>query len=520
MPGPLALMRRRELNRAAFWLALGAFAAPCPAIAQRAPRWRADPFVLGVGSGQPRPDSVVLWTRLAPEFEEELAGSGRQSCAVSYEIYSDEGLRRRVARGEVVTDAARGHSVHVLARGLEPAHEYWYRFSCGSAVSRVGRTRTAPPPDAATPRLRLALAACQHYEQGYFAAHRDIARHDLDLVLFVGDYIYEGSNAALALRSHGAPAPHTLAEYRARHALYKRDADLQAAHAAHPWLLTWDDHEVVNDYAGDRDPMRTEPAVFLQRRAAAYRAYFEHMPLAVGPDGPAMRIHDRFTWGRLAELWTLDCRQYRSYHACPDPAHDAGRSVLGCDELADPDRTMLGRPQERWLAEGLAASTRRWKLLGQGTQMSATGIDTPAGRRTWTDGWDGYPAARGRLLRGAHDAGVRDLLVLGGDVHRHVAANLRLQPGDAASPVVAGEFVGGSITSRGAGQAAMERMRHDNPDIVHARGDERGWALIECTPATARCEMRVTSHPVPADAEFRVQARFTAEAGRPGVQAG
>ena len=202
------------------------------------------------------------------------------------------------------------------------------------------------------------------------------------------------------MRRHGAPMPHTLDGYRERHALYKRDADLQAAHAAHPWILTWDDHEVVNDYADDRDPAHTEPALFLRRRAAAYRAYFEHMPLALPPQGAAMRIHDRYAWGRLAELWTLDCRQYRSHHACADPAHDAGRAVIGCAELADPARTMLGAEQSQWLAQGLAGSTRQWKLLGQSTQMSATGLDTPQGRQTWTDGWDGYPEARRRLLQG------------------------------------------------------------------------------------------------------------------------
>jgi alkaline phosphatase D len=367
-------------------------------------------------------------------------------------------------------------------------------------------------------RLRIALGACQNYEHGFYAAHREIAGRELDFVLFAGDYIYEGSSRTPELRRHGAPIPTTLEGYRARHALYKRDADLQAAHAAHPWILTWDDHEVVNDYANDRDPAYTEPGLFLQRRAAAYRAYFEHMPLLLPPQGAAMRIHDRFAWGRLAELWTLDCRQYRSHHACPDPAHDWGRLVIGCETLADPTRTMLGAEQSRWLAQGLAASGRQWKLLGQSTQMSPTSLEAPRGRQFWTDGWDGYPEARRQLLQGIADAGLRDVVVLGGDVHRYVAADLRVVPNDTASPVVASEFVGGSISSRGASRTSMDWLRQDNPDVRHARGDERGYALIEATPKSLHCEFRATAHPVVADARFHTQARFVVEAGRAGVK--
>jgi alkaline phosphatase D len=508
---------RRDLHRAALWLALAGCAAPLAACAQPAPRWRSNPFTLGVASGQPRPDSVVLWTRLLPDDEDEAA---RPACAVRYEIYGDAALRRRVMQGEVVTDASRAFSVHVHAQGLAPQRDYWYRFSCGDARSPVGRTRTAPAPDAQLQRLRFALASCQNYEHGFYAAHREIAGRELDFVLFVGDYIYESSSANPEMRRHGAPIPHTLEAYRARHALYKRDADLQAAHAAHPWILTWDDHEVVNDYAADRDPAYTEPALFLARRAAAYRAYFEHMPLALPPQGAAMRIHDRYAWGSLAELWTLDCRQYRSHHACADPAHDSGRPVIGCGELADPARTMLGAEQSRWFSQGLADSKRQWKLFGQSTQMSPTALDTPQGRQTWTDGWDGYAEARRQLFRGIADAGVKDVVALGGDVHRHVAANLRMRPNDPDSPVVASEFVGGSISSRGASQAAMARMRRDNPDVVHARGDERGYALMEVTPEAMHCEFRATAYPVRADASFHAQARFEVEAGRAGVLAG
>ncbi|HSV61104.1 MAG TPA: alkaline phosphatase D family protein [Variovorax sp.] len=511
-------MRRRELNRAALCLALGAWALPRPSSAQTDPVWASDPFTLGVASGMPRPDGVVLWTRLAPLDEDDAA---RPPVRVRYEIFADEALRRPVAQGEQVTDAARAFSVHVQARGLAPQREYWYRFSCGSAVSPVGRTRTAPAADADVSRLRLALASCQNYEHGFFAAHREIARQELDFVLFVGDYIYEGSsNPASAARRHTGGVPHTLDEYRARHALYKRDADLQAAHAAHPWVLTWDDHEVVNDYANDREPAPTGSAQFLRRRAAAYRAYFEHMPLALAPQDASMRIHDRFAWGKLADVWTLDCRQYRSHHACADPQMDHGRAVVDCAELQEPGRTMLGAAQERWLAEGLAGSGARWKLLAQSTQLSSIGRDTPQGRQSWTDGWDGYPLARERLLKGIAEAGTRNVVTLGGDVHRFVAADLRVAPNDAASKVVASEFVGGSIASRGASREAMARMQRDNPDVAHARGDERGYALLDIDRDGARCEFRATATPAAQGATLVRQAVYLVEDGRAGVAAG
>jgi alkaline phosphatase D len=518
------LLRRRDLNRVALAMALGALALPRASRAQQgvgATRWPSDPFALGVASGQPRADSIVLWTRLAPSGDDEETRAARPACAVRWELYADAALRVRVQQGEVIADARRAHAVHVTVQGLLPARTYWYRFVCGDAVSPVGRTRTAPAVDANVARLRIALASCQNYEHGFYAAHRDIARSEIDLVMFVGDYIYEGSNPQAAVRPHGTPTPHTLAQYRERHALYKRDPDLQAAHAAHPWLMTWDDHEVVNDYAGEFDPSWNNER-FARRRAAAYRAYFEHQPIALGPEGASMRLHDRFAWGKLADIWMLDGRQYRSQHACADPQFtDNGRIVNtnACTALADPNRSMWGREQEAWLAQGMAGSARQWKLLGQSTQMSSTGADAPEGRTVWTDGWDGYPMARQRLLQGVRDAGLRDVVALGGDVHRHVAADLRAVPNDAASPVVASEFVVTSISSRGGSPALMQQIMKNNPDVKHARGDERGWALIDVTPASMRCEFRGTPHPEQADAQLSKQASYVVEPGRAGVVA-
>jgi alkaline phosphatase D len=424
-----------------------------------------------------------------------------------------------VRSGEATALPEHAHTVHVEVTGLPSGATFFYRFIAAGTASPVGRTRTAPAPDADVARLRVALASCQHYEQGSFAAHREIAARELDFVLFVGDYIYESTNPRYRLRPHEGPVPVSLAAYRARHATYKLDADLRAAHAAHPWVMTWDDHEVENDYAGEHSPSALGPAAFLRRRAAAYKAYFEHMPVSprMAPAGPAMRIHDRYVWGRLAELWTLDNRQYRDVQPCADARGAGGRIVTGCGDLGHDGRSMFGTAQERWLAQGLADSRRQWKLLGQATQMSPGGVDTPTGRRIYTDGWDGYPKARERLLQGIADAKLTDVLCLGGDVHRHVAAQLRVRPNDDSSPIVASEFVCSSITSHGVSEAVMAMTRASNPDIVHGRSDERGFALLELTPESATCDFRATPFPVAPDAHLASQGRFTVLAGRAGV---
>ncbi len=510
------------LSRQAAAVALGSLCAR-PSGAQAPVRriaFERDPFSLGVASGMPRADSVLLWTRLAPEPHAPDGGLAAQAIEVGWELAEDEHFRRGLRRGTVSARAEHAHSVHVPVDGLRSGAVWYYRFHAGDAVSPVGRTRTAPAEDAPAERLRVALASCQHYEQGAFVAHREIAASELDLVLFVGDYIYESSNPRWRLRPHEGPEPKTLAAYRARHATYKLDADLRAAHAAHPWLVTWDDHEVENDYAGDHSQDDEPVPAFLSRRAAAYKAWFEHMPVApsMAPQGAAASIQAQFRWGRLAELWTLDARQFRSPQACARPGRGGGRMSEVCAELDAPRRTMFGAAQERWLASGLAACERRWKLLGQTSQISPSAIETAAGRRLQTDGWDGYPRARERLLRAIAEPRVSDVLCLGGDVHRHVAAQLRLAPNEARSPIVASEFVATSITSHGASQARMALLRAANPDVLHARGDERGYARIEVTPAAARCDFRATPFPAQADALLQTQASFVVVSGQAGVQ--
>ena len=507
------------------WLAPSAKAQAATHAATRAatagPRWQVDPVSLGVASGQPQPDGVVLWTRL--RISEADAALKSEAVSVLCEVFADAALRQPVRQWRVQTDASRGHSVHVVTTGLQSGRPYWYRFVCGNARSPVGRARTAPGLQDPVDRLRIALASCQHYEQGYFSAHREMAQRELDLVLFVGDYIYESSNPQYLLRPHQGGVPKLLDDYRARHAQYKSDADLRACHAAHTWVMTWDDHEVVNDYANDLDRNYTDPQVFLRRRAAAYQAYFEHMPLRLGPDpvnASQMRIHDRMAWGRLADVWTLDCRQYRDHPACPDPNRGGGRVVMGCDALADPARSLLGAAQEEWLSQGLQSSTRRWKLVAQSTQMSSSGVNTPLGRSAFTDGWDGYPQARARLMNTVAQAGLQNVVMLGGDVHMNVAAQLRVLPNDARSPVVASEIVTTSVTSRGLGGKLLGQILGSNPDIVHARSDERGFTLLEVKPEAIHVEFMTTPHPAKTDSVFKVQAQAVIRSGVAGLQKG
>jgi alkaline phosphatase D len=286
-------------------------------------------------------------------------------------------------------------------------------------------------------------------------------------------------------------------------------------------VLMWDDHEVVNDYANDQDRQHNDPQQVLKRRAAAYQAYFEHQPLLLGPelDNPAnMRLYDQLSWGKLADLWTLDCRQYRHAQACRDPVRGGGRMVMQCDELSDPSRSMLGQAQERWLTERLSTSKRQWKLVAQATQISSTSVPAPTGRAYWNDAWDGYPEARKRLLQTMVDAKLQNVVTLGGDVHCNVAANLRLEPNNPTSPIVASEFVTTSITSRGLGDKPAALIRDSNADLLHYRADERGYSLITVTPQEVRCDFRTTRFPAGSEPGFKTQASYVVKSGKAGPQ--
>ncbi len=431
----------------------------------------------------------------------------------------DAAFRDIARKGTGVARPAAAHAVHVEVDGLEPAREYFYRFLAGGEASAVGRTRTAPAPGHGDERLRLAVANCQQYEQGFYVAHRHLAAEGADLVAFVGDYIYESSWGSRHVRHHHTNEPHTLAEYRDRYAQYKTDADLQAAHACAPWIVTWDDHEVDNDYANDRSE-DLDPR-FLERRAGAYRAWLEHLPVRPSSvlAGDAMRIYDRFAWGALATLHVLDDRQYRSHQACPKVMR-GGSNVVGpeCTERLDGARTMLGGAQERWLEDGLVHARGAWNVIVQQTLMAPAGTPSERGRGYWTDGWDGYPAARARLLRTLERHAVRNALVLSGDVHAAYVADLHVDPERQDSPLVATEFCATSITSQGPSASRVAAIVQANPHIRFAEGGKRGYLVIDFARAEAEARLREVETVKRPQAAISTRARFRVADGRPGAQ--
>ena len=506
--------RRLLLQTAARVAALAALAPYLPAQARSA-TGGAYPFTLGVASGAPLPDSVILWTRLLPDplNADSMPPIAQQ---VRWEVAQDEAFTRIAAKGTAVATPALAHSVNVDVRGLEPGRWYWYRFMLGDAVSPVGRTRTAPAPGSMPAPLKLAVASCQHWEFGHYAAHRHIAYAAPDLVSFLGDYIYEWGPYSLQHPDHARRVDEsfTLAEYRARYAQYKSDANLQAAHHAAPWLITWDDHEVANDYSPTRDE-RLSPD-FVHRREAAYQAFFEHQPLR------AQRMYQRYDWGQLARFHVLDTRRYRSVHACQPAARGGSSSVYrrACPELAAPRRTMLGKEQEQWLAQGLKESKARWNIICQQTlmaQMSQVPLASGQDGRFWTDGWDGYSAARARLMDAVR--GASNPLVLSGDVHSFFAAELRRDPahaGSAGNPVIATEFCGTSITSPSRPQSRTQQYVDMNPDLHFGRSDKRGFMLLELRPERAVMAFQVVEDVHDPQSGLSTLASFTVADGKPG----
>ncbi len=484
------------------------------------PAFAADPFTLGVASGAPLPDGVVLWTRLAPD---PLNGGGLPPAAIElrWEVARDEGFRDIVRHGTALAEPQHAHSVHVEADGLEPARWYWYRFMAGNAVSATGRTRTAPAAGAAVDRLRFAFASCQQYEQGFYAAHRHLAAEDLDLVVFLGDYIYESSWGSRHVRKHEGPEPYTLEQYRNRYARYKSDADLQRSHAAFPWLVTWDDHEVDNDYADGRSE-DLDPD-FLVRRAAAYQAYWEHMPLrrSAMPNGPHMRLYGRHDFGGLARFHVLDDRQYRDHQVCPRLGRGGSNVVddLKCPSRLEPNRTLLGREQEAWLYAGFSDSRTKWNIVAQQLLMAQTDRKPGPERQFWSDGWDGYPAARTRLLQAIAGRRPANPLVIGGDVHFNCVSDLRVDFDDTQSPAVATEFCGTSITSQGQAQARLDALRTENPHVRFANGEKRGYVVMDLAARSCLAELRVIDSEKAADSSISTLASFVVEDGRPGAEA-
>lgn len=465
-------------------------------------------FSLGVASGAPRPDGAVLWTRLAPEplAEDGHGGMELRPVPVRWQVAEDEDFTRIVARGQALAQPELAHAVHPRVEGLAPATEHFYRFVVGRRTSPVGRFRTLPATGEEAESFSFGLVSCQAWYHGHFTAHRHLAEEeDLDLVVFVGDYIYEYGITAANLWRQGAevgPAHaveiETLEQYRLRYALFKSDPHLQRLHARVPAVAVWDDHEVQNDYAGDGSSTGIPTELFDHRIAVAYRAFYENMPLDLGalPDGPGADITAGFDVGTLARFSLLDTRQFRD----PAPTDAA--------EQQRPERTMLGEEQEAWVQERLESSGATWDVLANGVVVTAITEDR-------VDMWDGYPAARERLLRAL--AEVRNPVVLTGDIHKHVAAELREDFSDPDSRTIGVELVCTSVASDGDG-APTDAYTPDwtQHDYVKLYDGRRGYVHVRLTPQEMVSSFVVVDW-IEADdtAPRRLRAQFTTPAGYP-----
>jgi alkaline phosphatase D len=513
-------LSRRQLLNVAWKLGAGTILQPLVSAQTLAqPIFGSYPFTLGVASGDPWPTSVVLWTRLAPD---PIHGGGMpaQKLEVGWEIARDQAFRTIDQKGVEIARPELGHSVHVEVNGLQPGREYWYRFHAGSEVSRTGRTKTAPPADAALDRLRFAMCGCNHYEAGYFTAFRGIADEAFDFVFHSGDYIYEdradgGRNPAV-VRQHNSEELFTLVDYRNRYALYKSDHNLSAAHASAPFIMAWDDHEVDNDYAGNADERDTPPEVFLLRRAAAYQAYYENMPLrrAAFPRGPDMRMYRRLKFGTLIDMSVLDTRQYRSDQVC------GGGIVTGCTAAADPARSILGEEQERWLFEQLPTVKATWTVIAQQVPMFARDASGANPQAQYSmDKWDGYTADRDRVFARLRETKAPNPIVLSGDVHNHYGSDLKMDFRNPRSETIGAEFTNTSITSGSDGTEVAtiwEQIRSANPHVKY-HSARRGYVACTATPASMRADFKILDRVTIPDQPIRTGGSVVVEAGRPGA---
>jgi alkaline phosphatase D len=468
------------------------------------------PFTLGVASGDPTATGVVLWTRLAPAPFEPTGGMPDRRVSVEWQVAADERFRRVVRRGIAWASPDLAHSVHVEVDGLTPDREWFYRFRHRGDLSPAGRTRTAPIHSGS---LAFAVASCQAWDNGYYPSYAHMAGEDLDLVLHLGDYVYEGGIPADGgLRATSTPdvlraAPRDLTRWRMQYALYKSDPDLQAAHARFPWSVTWDDHEVQNDYANTQSQYEGDIGAL---RAAAYQAWYEHQPVR-----SRGRIYRRLRWGSLAQLDLLDGRQYRSAPPCGWGEADA------CAAGYDPAVTMLGAAQEKWLYDGLRTSRARWNILGNNVMLGRLDHDGTAGDLLWHDAWDGFPAARNRLMDTWARHRVSNPVALTGDWHSTFANDILRDFDVPTSPVVASELVGTSIATNGDDEVYgpyYGPMIKYNPHIRFFDGDRRGYLRCHLDRDRLHADLRVVSTVSRRDAPESTFATFVVEDGRPGVQ--
>jgi alkaline phosphatase D len=521
---------RRLFLKGAGLTAASLLAAPAIARSFAGVSWVADPFSLGVAAGAPSPDGFVLWTRLAPQPLADDAGMSGPSRAIQYEIATDDNMHHIVQRGAALADANFGYSVHKQIRGLKSGRPYWYRFSSGGAQSDIGRAMTLPLRG--NDALKFAYFSCSHYEYGYFSAYRHAAEENPDFGIFLGDYIYEYADTnpkRQKVRTHsGGKECVSLAEYRARYTQYRLDPNLRFLHASMPVLVTWDDHEVQNDYADKWGEDFQDPVAFLARRAAAYRTFYEFMPVKPVfsmPHGPDMRLYDRYDFGDLMRVDIIDGRQYRSREACyGDPKKNEGHgggghveTATSCPELFDASRSMIGLAQEKWLFDGLATSKARWNVIANDVLMARLRQKNAAGEYgSWTDDWDGYPASRTRLMQHIADSRPSNPVTITGDIHSFWANDLKVDYDDPSSPAIGSELVGTSITSYGPPYDLFKSFLPENPHIKFFDSRPRGYVSVDLTRKTMTARYQTVSDVTDANASLSTLATFVVEDGKPG----
>lgn len=520
--------RRLDLSRRHLLTAFGAgavtafglsFARPLLA----APVFAAYPFQLGVASGDPAADGFVIWTRLAPD--PLAAGHGMPAAAVevAWEVAADDRFANVVQRGTAIARPELAHAVHVEVVGLAPSRPYWYRFTAGRERSMTGRAMTLPPAGQRLDRLRFAVAGCQHYEQGYFTAHRHLAKARPDFVFCYGDYIYEGRSSRVwngpqgpleNVRQHHGDEIYAIDDYRRRYAQYKMDTDLQAAHAAAPWFVTWDDHEIDNNWVDMADQDGTPAAIFALRRQMAMQAYYEHMPLRAAslPVGPMMQLYRRAVIGDLVDLNLLDTRQYRTDQPCDD------KWGVECPDVNRPSE-VLGERQHAWLADNLRRSPTTWQALAQ--QIMVMDLDRDPGPAVThnLDSWAGYRPPRERLLRAIRDGGKGSTIVLTGDEHQNFAGELHLDGRNPGPAPIATEFVGTSITSGGDGvdqRADTSAIQAVNPQLKWHNA-QRGFVLCDVSHERWQTEFVTLDAVSTRGAEASSRMKLAVEPGRPGI---
>ena len=472
---------------------------------------------------------MILWTRLLPPepLSEELSDV---DIAVAWEVATDAAMSDVVASGIGSAIAALGHSVHVDATGLSPDTDYYYRFLLDGFETTPARTHTFAAAGTTPDRFRFAFSSCQNWEQGYYAAYRELVEQgDIDAFVFLGDYIYEYATGGYADERGRATGQdfecETIEQYRERYALYHSDPLLQAAHALVPWIITWDDHEVDNDYAAASSEEDAEREAFLARRAAGYQAWYEHMPVRLDPpDGPEYDIYRSFAHGDLLRFHVLDTRQYRAgqQRSAPFVAALGSAVQVRDDELAaSPDQTMLGSAQRDWLLGSVESSTAIWDVIAQQVFMfGGNAVPNAEPPVVVVDTWDGYAGEREAVLS-ALSSTADNLVVLSGDFHSAAVADLRTDPFDRSLPVIGSEFMASSISSSFFDDDAVVAQLVGaaltaNPQLKWFDA-ERGYTVCEVTPERWLATYRTVTDQFDENSAVVDATAWEVIAGAPGV---